>query len=297
MQVFKQSFSAVAALGIVSVVWGTTWVASRQGVLYMPALQLAGIRQLLGGFAFLAYYLPKGLRFPKGAEWMPLLVLALLNFILSNGLSTWGVAYISSGLAAIIGSLYPIWLVVIGYILYRRLPSILTVLGMVLGLTGICIIFYTHLGDLLNSDFRFGILLSLAATVSWALGTLYTKSHSTEFDLFQSIGYQMVISGVILYMFADWQGVTVSLDSIPWQSWASILYLVLFGSLIGFGCYLYALQHLSTEEVSVYAYINPIVAVFTGGILFGETIDILMIAGSLLTILGVYLVNKSVRDL
>jgi hypothetical protein len=58
MQVFKQSFSAVAALGIVSVVWGTTWVASRQGVLYMPALQLAGIRQLLGGFAFLAYYLP-----------------------------------------------------------------------------------------------------------------------------------------------------------------------------------------------------------------------------------------------
>ncbi|MCE2788530.1 MAG: EamA family transporter [Saprospiraceae bacterium] len=69
MQVFKQSFSAVAALGIVSVVWGTTWVASRQGVLYMPALQLAGIRQLLGGFAFLAYYLPKGLRFPKGAEW------------------------------------------------------------------------------------------------------------------------------------------------------------------------------------------------------------------------------------
>lgn len=297
MQVFKKSYSAFTALSVVSVVWGTTWVASRQGVLYMPALQLAGIRQVLGGCAFLAYYVPRGLRFPRGKEWMPLLVLAILNFILSNGLSTWGVAYLSSGLGAIIGSLYPIWLVIIGYFAFRRVPSYMTLLGMILGLTGICFIFYTHLQDFFHSEFRFGILLSLTATVSWALGTIYTKSHATEFHPFQSIGYQMVISGIVLYTLAEWQGLTIPIESVPWQSWVSILYLVVFGSLLGFGCYLYALQHLSTEEVSVYAYINPIVAVVTGGILFGEIIDVFMVSGSLLTILGVYLVNKSLRDL
>lgn len=293
----KEVKSALTALGIVSVVWGTTWVASRQGVIHMPALQLAGIRQIIAGFAFLAFYIPGRLRVPKGQEWYPIIILAFLNFLISNGLSTWGVTYISSGLGAIIGSIYPFWLVLIGMLLFRKLPSPLTIAGMLLGVAGICMVFYTHLEELFLPSFRFGIVLSIIATISWAAGTIYTKSHANAFPPYQSIGYQMLLSGIVLYLIASYQGMTIPLDAITWQSWSSIGYLVIIGSFLGFGCYLYALQHLSPEEVSVYAYINPIIAILTGGLFFDEKLDFIMLMGTLVAITGVYIVNRSYRQI
>ncbi|NDE77957.1 MAG: drug/metabolite-transporting permease, partial [Chitinophagaceae bacterium] len=91
------------AVAAVCVLWGTTWVASKEGVRHIPALQLAGLRQLSAGILYVSYFIITGAAFPKGKEWRPLLLLSLLNFILSNGLSTWGVKYISAGLAAIMG--------------------------------------------------------------------------------------------------------------------------------------------------------------------------------------------------
>jgi drug/metabolite transporter (DMT)-like permease len=83
------------------------------------------------------------------------------------------------------------------------------------------------------------------------------------------------------------------LTEVAWQAWASITYLVVFGSIIGFAAYIYALQNLPTEQASLYAYINPIVAVFFGWLVFGEKLTGFIIAGTLITMLGVYLVNKS----
>ena len=105
---------AFIALGMVCFFWGTTWLASKEGVRHMPALQLAGMRQLIGGTCYVIFFLAKGATWPKGKEWFPILVLSCLNFFLSNGLSTWGVKYISAGLGSIIGAIFPLWLVVIG---------------------------------------------------------------------------------------------------------------------------------------------------------------------------------------
>src|SRR6218665_427336 len=88
---------AIFALAMVCFFWGTTWVASKEAVRHMPALQMAGIRQLLGGSCYVIFYLIKGVPFPKGKEWFAIIILSILNFILSNGLSTWGVQYISAG--------------------------------------------------------------------------------------------------------------------------------------------------------------------------------------------------------
>jgi drug/metabolite transporter (DMT)-like permease len=105
----------------------------------------------------------------------------------------------------------------------------------------------------------------------------------------------MVIGGISLYAFSSVTGRAVGLTEIPWQSWASIGYLVIFGSLISFVCYLYALQNLPTEQASIYAYINPIVAVILGSLIFGEKITIYLTIGGLVTLLGVYLVNKAFK--
>jgi drug/metabolite transporter (DMT)-like permease len=164
---------------------------------------------------------------------------------------------------------------------------------LLLGFAGICVIFYEHLYDFLNPQFRLGIFLSLASTWSWAFGTIYTKKHATGFNPYFSLGLQMLFSGSLLLAGTYATGTNIPVTEIPWQSWAAIGYLVLFGSVVAFAAYLYMLQNLPTEQASIYSYINPVVAVLLGWILFGEILTPFIIAGALITLYGVYLVNRA----
>ena len=296
---FKQKGThgkALFALGIVCFFWGTTWVASKEGVRHMPALQLAGIRQTIGGSFYVLYFLWRRAALPKGKEWGPIIVLSILNFMLSNALSTWGVKYISAGLGSIIGAIFPLWLVVIGMFGAGTKINRNGAIGLALGFTGICVIFYEHLQDFWNADFRLGIFLSLASTWSWAFGTLYTKKEAVNFNPYFSLGLQMVISGPLVYLISKLTNNAVPFSQIPWQSWTAIAYLALFGSVISFVAYLYALQNLPTEQASLYAYINPVVALFAGVLISGDELTLLIFVGVLITLYGVRLVNKSVKE-
>jgi drug/metabolite transporter (DMT)-like permease len=225
---------ALFALGLISFLWGTTWIASKTGVQQMPALQMAGMRQVLGGLLYLIYFASKAPVFPKGKQWVPILVLSFLNFFLTNGLGTWGVKYISSGLGAIIAAMFPLWLVVIAIIKGQRNISRQAIIGFVLGFGGICIIFYDHLIDFLQADFRVGIVLSVMASLTWAFGTLYTKQQALAFNPYFSIGLQMLIAGVALYSVAFATGDVVAWRDIPATAWYSIAYLAAIGSVFSF---------------------------------------------------------------
>lgn len=289
-------FRALFALGLVCVFWGTTWIATKFGVSHMPALQLAGIRQFFAGSAYLAYFSMKGKMLPRGKEWLPILILGFLNFVFTNGLTTWGIQFITAGLGAIISSIFPLWLMLIGLFSSEYKVPGKAVWGLLLGFSGICVIFSEHLGDFLNADFRFGIFLSLTASLSWATGTFFTKKAVKNFDPYFSIGIQMFISGIVLYCTAWGSGMTVPVRLIPWQSWAAIFYLVLIGSVLTFAAYLYALQNLPTNLVSTYGYINPVVAVLLGALLFNEKLTLFIAAGGVITLAGVYLVNETFRQ-
>jgi len=257
---------------------------------------MAAIRQLIGGTCYIAFFLYKGAPLPKGKEWIPIIILSFLNFMISNGLSTLALQYkISAGLGAIIGAIFPLWIVVIGLFMSKDKMPAKALIGLLLGFGGVCVIFYDHLTDFLNPQFQLGILFSVIATWTWAIATLYTKKQASFFNPYFSLGFQMVISGIVLYSFSTATGKAVPLTSIAWQAWASIAYLVVFGSLIAFICYLYALQNLPTEQVSIYAYVNPMVAVLCGWIIFNEKVTIYITIGGLVTLLGVYLVNKAFK--
>jgi drug/metabolite transporter (DMT)-like permease len=286
---------AYFALAIVCFFWGTTWLASRQAVIHVTsALQIAGLRQLLGGSCYVIFFLAKGAAWPRGNDWWAIIVLSLLNFILSNALSTWGVKFISAGLGSVIGAIFPLWLVIIGLFSSKEKLKTKAIIGLLLGFTGICVIFYEHLGDFIDPRFRLGIFLSIASTWSWAFGTIYTKKHAVHFNPYFGLGLQMVISGIVVTGISYATGKAIPLTAIPWQSWASVGYLVAVGSVFSFIAYIYALQHLPTEQASLYAYINPIVAVFLGWMIFGEILTPFIFAGVLIALLGVYLVNKTV---
>ena len=286
---------ALLALAWVCFFWGTTWLASKEAVSHnMPALQVCAIRQLFGGTLYLLYFIITKHPWPKGKQWGTILMLSFLNFMLSNGLSTWGVQYISSGLGAIIGAIFPLWLVIIALFAGKKLPQ-RELLGLVLGFGGVCIIFYDHLKDFLNANFRFGIMISVAATISWAIGSLYTKKHAANFNPYFSLGLQMLISSAALFGVSGATGNTISLADIPASSWWAIAYLVIIGSMLTFIAFIYCLQRLPTSLASLYAYINPVVAVLLGAAIFQEKLNIYIAIGGAVTIAGVYLVNDAFR--
>lgn len=296
--VFSTKINAIGlpilALCWVSFFWGTTWLASKEGVKHMPALQLAGIRQLIGGMLYVGFFLYKKTPWPKGKQWKAIFILSILNFVLSNGLSTWGVKYISSGLGAIIGAIFPLWIVLITVFRGEKIAR-LSILGLVISFGGVCVIFYDHLADFIKPDFRFGIFLSLIATVTWAFGTMYTRKKAASFNPYFSLGLQMLISSFITLSIVGATGTGVNISSIPVNSWWAIAYLVIIGSVLTFVAFIYMIQRLPPELNSIYAYINPIVAVLLGAIIYGEPLTMAIAIGGAVTLCGLYLVNYSIR--
>lgn len=298
----KNFFSSkVASIGLpilallwVGFFWGTTWIASKEGVQNMPALQLAGIRQFIGGILYVAYFLYKKTPWPRGKQWKTIFILSILNFVLSNGLSTWGVKYISSGLGAIIGAIFPLWIVLITVFRGEKIAR-LSILGLVISFVGICVIFYDHLADFLIPDFRFGIFISLIATITWAFGTLYTRKKAASFNPYFSLGLQMLISSLITLAIIGATGTGINIREIPVNSWWAIAYLVIIGSVLTFIAYIYMIQRLPAEISSIYAYINPIVAILLGAIIFVEPLTIAIAIGGAVTLCGLYCVNYSIR--
>jgi drug/metabolite transporter (DMT)-like permease len=287
---------ALIAVGLVSFFWGTTWLASKKGVEHMPALQLAGIRQLIGGTFYLVYFFIKGYGFPSRQQFFQFIWMSFLMFVISNGFSTWSVQYIPSGLGAVIGAISPIWIALFTVLLFREIKlNLITIAGLVLGFGGILIIFSDYLQALLNSNFAFGITLGVIATMTWALGTLYTVKHARNLNAYYSLGWQMFLSGIILIIVSRITGHYKPLDQVNPIAWYSIAYLVVIGSIITFGAFIYALKRLPAAQASIYAYINPIVAVIVGSILNNEKLNIIIAIGTLVTILGVYLVNSGFK--
>lgn len=286
---------ALFALGVVCILWGTTWVASKQGVLHMPGLQMAGFRQLLAGSIYIIYFIATGAAWPKGREWYVVGVLSFLNILCSNGLTTWGIQYISAGLGAIIAATFPLWMVIIGMFTSKeRIPSA-ALKGFLLGFAGICVIFYEHLGDFLHPEFLFGIAISFTASWTWALGTVFTKKEARDYNPYFSLGLQMFMAGVVLLVVSYVTGTALPIEEIPWESWTAIGYLVVFGSVVAFAAYLYSLQRLSVELMSIYAYINPVVAVILGAIIFNEKLTVFIISGGAITLYGVWKISHALR--
>lgn len=294
----KQSSNkkALAALAIVSFFWGTTYLVSRVAVQHMPGLYLAGVRNLIAGMAIILFFLLRKQKLPGKKT---LLQAAWLGFVMisfSSGLSHWSVQYISGGLAAIIGATIPLWIGL--FSANKNLPTgqagftFKTVAGLLLGFGGIAIIFYDHLGEMFIPDFRFGIFIAALSCITWAAGSVYTSKVKLNTGLLYGAGLQMFFAGIFLIIASFAMGHTVNLSLLPSQTWYALMYLVIIGSILTYSSYVYAIQHLPPARVGVYAYINPIVALILGNLLLNERLNNMIVLGTAVTILGVYLVNS-----
>ncbi|QEH41903.1 EamA family transporter [Chitinophaga sp. XS-30] len=290
----KQQTNAYLALIIVSIFWGTTYLAARIGVQHMHGMMLAGLRQTGAGVILTAFFLLKGYKIPKTPVLSRLFVIGVIMLCGSNGLMTWAMQYIPSGLGAIIAATVPIWITIFSFFLVQRTRiSWQLVIGMLIGLAGIGGIFYNNLAHLMEPEYRFGIMLITLACVFWALGSVLTAKWALGINYLYGAGFQMLFSGLVMLVIAGLMGQHLTVASFTGELWGSLLYLIFIGSLLSYSAYVFALNNLPPSLVSIYAYINPIVAVILGWLILSETLNWIMGISCMVTLLGVYIVNNA----
>lgn len=288
---------AYTGLLATSIIWGTSWVASKIAVKGgVPGLEVAAIRQFLGGILFVSFFLLRGQPLPTRKQLLWLTGMGTLLFVIANGLATVALRYIPSGLAALIAALYPLSVVIIERIAFRNTKiTWVTFLGLVLGITGIGIVFYDNAFHNQPEGYIFGLILSLIAMLSWSIGTIIIARNKVKINAYYATGWQMLLASFLLMIMTLVSGNNIPITSIPTSTWLAIAYLVFVSSIVAFVAFIYTMKHLEPAIAALYAYINPIVAILTGAVLMNEKLTIDIFIGSIITLLGVFLVNRSLK--
>jgi drug/metabolite transporter (DMT)-like permease len=288
---------AYVAWIIVCFAWGTTYFGIRVALETVPVALLAGLRWLAAG-AILAAALPAlGQRLPHPRTWGPLALAGALLIVVGNGGVVWAEQYVASGLAAVMVAMVPFWAVMVEAVLPRgeRLtPRTLT--GLTVGFVGIMVLVWPELasGGRDGRLFVAGVVALQIACLGWALGTSYTKRTASLGPPLAVSAMQMLLSGAMLIGIATLTGEWSRL-AFTARSMAAMIYLVLVGSIVGYSAYVYALRHLSVSTVSLYAYVNPIIAVVLGTLLLAEPFSLRVVLAAALVFGGIAVVRSAPR--
>jgi drug/metabolite transporter (DMT)-like permease len=291
----KQLVKAYLALACVCFFWGTTYLAVRVGVETLPPLWLVGIRQTIAGLLMCGYFLLRRQPLPSLADLKTLLIAGLLMVVIGNGVVAWAELYIPSGLTALLCSLVPFWIIGFHFSMGQREGlNTKTLLGLLVGFAGLILIFYDNLKDLTNPAYLAGSVAVLLANAAWAAGTLFLKNRPTSLSPLFSAGLQLLLGGLVVDVLALAWGVPFPATLHPEAVWV-LVYLVFLGSILAYGSYVYAISKLSSTLVSLYAYINPVVAVLLGWLILDERLNGWVVLAMGLILAGVYRVNESFK--
>lgn len=289
----RSSYLPYLALTAVCIIWGTTYLALRIAVLHFPPFLFTALRQTSAGLLLLAFMFTLGkAAIPSKEHLMRQAIGGFFMISLGNGLVAWAEMHIPSGVAAVICSLMPVLVILINVTIHREeRPTFPIIAGVVLGLIGIVVIFSEHLAAFSKTEYIIGIILTFTAALAWAGGSIWIKKSHTQSNPFVNAGLQMFFGGFLLFPFSF---IFDDLAHITWSAevaWA-LTYLIVFGSLIAYASYAYALRKLPMTIVSMYAYINPLVAVALGWLVLDETLNAKIWFAMALTISGIYIVNR-----
>jgi len=292
----NENLLAYIALAAICIIWGTTYLALRIGVMEFPPFLFTGIRQLTAGILLAGFMLLfRKQVLPSGKYWVQQLIAGFLMIFLGNGLVAWAEIYVSSGVAALLCATMPVWVVLFNLMgTGSDKPNWLIVVGVLTGFSGVSMVFGEHIAEFSNPNYTIGIVLIFVATIAWAWGGIFTKKIAAGNHPFLNAGVQMFFGGLLALIFSGftepWIGVSLSGNTL----WA-MLYLIAFGSIAAFAAYGYALSKLPVTLVSLYSYVNPLVAVLLGWLILDEQFGWNTALSFIITVLGIFLVNRGYR--
>jgi drug/metabolite transporter (DMT)-like permease len=272
----------LVAFAAVYVVWGSTYLAIRWAIDTMPTFLMAGTRFLVAGAILYTWGRLRGDPKPTAANWRDATIIGGLLLMGGNGGVVWAEQYVPSGLTALVVATEPLWVVLLDWLRpHGTRPTNGEILGLAAGFGGVVLLVGPSNVGGAHVDPVSAVAL-LLATLSWATGSLYSRAARLPPAPMLTTGMNMLAGGAILTLvgtfLGQWGG--VHLEAISLRSALSLLFLIVFGSLVGFTAYLWILKEAPLATASTYAYVNPVVAVFLGWALAGEAITPRVVAAA-----------------
>ncbi len=258
----------------VCLIWGTTYLAIRITLETIPPWLMSGMRWITAGSLISVYLALRGEPMPR-LSWRGILFLGVTMLVLGNGGVVWSEQYVPSGLAAVLVAAQPFWMSAVeafqedGEPLTRR-----AVLGLPVGFAGILLLVWPDLlaGGVAGRNFAAGVVALQIACLGWSIGSSYSRRHARDQNVLATTAAQMLVGGILMLsigsVMGEWRALHFSTRTV-----GALAYLATIGAIGGFVAYTYALRHLPVTIVSLYAYINPVIAVTLGVLLLGEPFD------------------------
>jgi drug/metabolite transporter (DMT)-like permease len=293
---FNDTFKANFALTAICIIWGASYLAIGIGLDSIPPLLFLGGRQIISGLIICVFFIFKGqFRIEKSELRMILIAGGCIVFV-SQALVNCALLYVPGGIAALLYTTVPLWVILLNVILKIDKPGKMMVAGISLALMAMVILYYDSAKDLLKEEYLLGIIAILIANIFWALGSVLTRNIVFNTNPILVAGFQLLIFGSLLFGisigFESWD--SISIDP---SAFYSLAYLIVFDQLIAYVCYIYALSKLPAGIVSIFSYVNPIIALFLGWFFRNEKLSTQTIIATFMIFCAVYLITKKDKQL
>ena len=293
----RQRRLLVLCLATVYLVWGTSYLATRVGVLNLPPLLFAGVRFFISGVLLMAVAFWRGFSLKAlDGHWGHLLMMSLLGISVCNGLQVWAMQWVPSHTGALLNASSALWIVIFGLFGARsHRPETRAIAGLIIGFIGTVLLVWparklTGVNVAGTVTPLVPQLVILLACIVWSLGTIYMRNHSLKMDIFAMLGTQMLLGGVMLFLAGVLRG---ELSAWTWSKpgLLSLAYLVIFSSCFAYVAYAWLARHATPAVTGTYSYVNPALAAVVGYVGLGERLSALQVAGALVILAGVLMIN------
>lgn len=281
----------LAAFATVYIVWGSTYLAMRVAIETLPPFVMAGCRFLVAGGALFLWLLLRGEPLPEKKHWRGSAISGFLMLVGGNGLVVWSEQTVSSGLAALLVGLTPVWFAAIEWLRPGgRRPEVRTIIGIFVGFSGVALLAFGRNPIAAGGGVNlWGVLALMLAGISWAGGSLYSRHNSAGQSPWMNAALQMICGGAVLWGlgFATRETGRLNWSHVSVQSFSALAYLIAFGSLVSYGAYIWLLKTSKPSHVATYAYVNPVIALFLGKIILGESLNAQVLSAAAIILAGV----------
>lgn len=288
-------WKVIFAFWLVYIFWGSTSLAIGISVEHVPPLLMTGMRYAIAGPLMMLFCAMRGHRMSIGwSDAWRLLVIAVLLLTAANTIQSWAEQVVPTGLTSLVLAVTPLWFLVLEMCLFPGKSSATprSLAGLALGISGIVVLMWPQLRNTGEIGHRqlFGSIGLVISALIWALGSVLSKKWHLHIDALSAVSWEMTLAGIVNLPLALLLG---QHHRAVWtvRGVSAILYLVVFGSWVGYTAYIYILEHAPMAKVATYSYVNPIVAVFLGWLVLNERITGYILAGSTIIICAVVLVT------
>jgi drug/metabolite transporter (DMT)-like permease len=286
----------VMAFLTIYLTWGTTFLAIRIAVETIPAFMMAGLRFLIAGSVMLPLLLARGARFPSLPHWRSAFIVGGLMLTGGIGLLSLAEQRIPSGLAALVVTTIPIWITLFDWLGFGgKRPSGQTLTGMGIGFAGATLLFMPALFSTAGDYDLASMATVLLGAIIFATGSLYSRRAPLPEDTRISTASEMLAGGILLLLISLLVGepARFSLAAVSFRSALALVYLIVFGSIIGYTAYLWLLKTVEPAQVGTNFYVNPVIALLAGWLVAGETVTRSMVIAAGVILLGVAVIHAS----